>query len=80
MLEQVTQEVIDDIKTTLEGVRVILKEEHTNRRITFHTNPRNDVPSKKALDVEYDIIRKYCNSPYLMYSDTTSYRFTLVCN
>lgn len=80
MIEQVTPEIIDDIRAQLEGVRVILKEEHTTRRITFHTNPRSDVPSRKALDVEYDIIRKYCNSPYLMYSDTTNYRFTLVCN
>jgi hypothetical protein len=80
MLERVTQEIIDDVREQLSQVRVILQEEHTTRRITFHTNPRGDVPSRVALDKEYELIKKYCNSPYLMYSDTTDYRFTLVCN
>jgi hypothetical protein len=80
MLERVTEEIITDIREQLSEVRVILKEEHTPRRITFHTNPRGDVPSKKALDVEHELVKKYCNQPYLMYSDATNYRFTLVCN
>lgn len=80
MLERVTEEIIDDIRTQLSEVRTIVKEDHGARRVTFHVGPRMDVSTKRVLDREHEIIKKYCNSPYLMYSDVTSYRFTLACN
>lgn len=80
IVEQVTEEMIDDVREQLKTVYEIVREEHTSRRMTFHITPLLSSYARTRMDTETAIIKKYCNSPFTMYSDTTNYRFTLVCN
>jgi hypothetical protein len=80
MLDKIESQHVSEVRLKLETVCVIIKEEITDRRMTFHINPRMDVSAKRRIDMEWEIIKKFCNAPFVMYSDHSSYRFTLACN
>jgi hypothetical protein len=82
MLERITDEIADDIEARLRKTHNVTRVERTPRRITVHFNgyASRQTTMRQILDTEHAIITEYCNEPHLMYSDTTTYRFTLVCN
>lgn len=81
MIDRITPEMIEDVKTQLSEVFEITGEEHTERRMTFHTMPKFTASSMDVKRVENRIMDKYCNAPFTMASENHwLYRYTLICN
>lgn len=80
MVNNILPEHVNEVREELSKVCVIRSEEITNRRMTFHVSTRLEVSARRRLDTEWIIIKKFCNPPFTMWADNTTYRFTLGCN
>lgn len=82
MLNHITEDIANDIESRLRETHNVQQVERANRRITVHFQGPVDMKttSRMMLDNEESLIREYCNAPHLLYSDTTRFRFSLVCN
>lgn len=77
--QEITSEMIDDVRSQLERVYVVQSEDHGKRSMTFYITPRLSSTSQQIHDIQRDILDKYCYPPHTLWTDITNYRFTLNC-
>ncbi len=82
MVDTIDDAIADDIENALRQTHNVQWTERNPRRFTVHFQGPATMatPIRKMLEMEAALIRKYCNAPYLLYVDSTTYRFTMACN
>lgn len=76
----ITAEHRAEIEQQLSGLWDVLRVEHTWFRLTFYVQQNPLAGSRKILDKEAELSRKYGESPYIFATDFTTYRLTFIAN